>query len=80
MLVVVVERGDVAAAEPHTRVGLPAGGEAVDTLQVLDRGTIGRVVDEVLVHAASSDGRELQRIADEHHAPVHVVGQGGEVR
>ena len=40
-------------------------------------GAVG--VDEVVEHAAASDGGELHRVTDQREAPAPVVGQGGEL-
>lgn len=52
------------------------GGVSGGSLEMLDH-AVGGVVELVLEHAASSDGEELRRVADEHDAPVEVVGERG---
>ena len=72
----VVELGDVgvAAAESEAGVAFPVVVEAVDSVE-FDR-VVG--VDEEAEHAASADGGELHRIADEHDPPSLQVGERSE--
>ena len=71
--VVVVQLGDVgvAATESEAGVAFPVVVEAVDSVEF--DGVVG--VDEEAEHAASADGGELHRIADEDDSPLLAVGE-----
>ena len=75
---VVVEVGGecvgVAVSELQGRSGFPVVAEPVDGVEF--DGAAGG--DEFVEHAATSDGLELVRVADEHESPVGEVGEPGQ--
>ena len=68
-------RRDVASAELEAGVSFPLVFEAVDGVE-LDR---AERVDQETEHAASADGGELERVADEGEAPALQVGEVGQL-
>ncbi len=70
---VVVDLGnlDLATTEAEAGVAFPVVVEAVDSVEF--DGVVR--VDEQFEHAASADGGELERVADEDDAPLLLVGK-----
>ena len=75
VLLVEVEDRDVAGTEAEAGFAFPRVGEAVDVVELDGAVDVG----EESEHAAAADGGELAGVADEHDAPVVVVGEGGEL-
>jgi hypothetical protein len=69
----VVQLGDVGVAAAQSEAGLafPVVVESVDSVEF--DSVVG--VDEETEHAASADGRELHRIADEDDSPLLPIGE-----